>query len=91
MPVAKQSVSDTYLAVFAKARDVQLIDLMQDAERAKRDSMAALARGYVCCGYFSVVNGKASVQCEPGLLAAFGMMHAGVAFAEMLCANGTAN
>jgi len=43
----------------------------------------AIERGYTYCGFIGVVDGVAKVQCEPGLAAAFTMLRAGPAFAEL--------
>jgi hypothetical protein len=78
----QQPGASTHLAVFARGKDVLLIDLAT-GDGALRESASALAMGYVCCGFFTVENGVTEVECQPGLRAAVGMLNAGVALAEL--------
>lgn len=74
--------SEIAFGVLGRAGEFTLIPLAGDEDGAL--TVEAFARGHRYCGVLAVVDGQAAAKCEPDMDAVYTMMHAGLAFAQMV-------
>jgi hypothetical protein len=70
------------VAVLGKGAEFVLIELQGDIDEAATSQ--AREKGYAYCGVLGVKDGTAGAKCEPNPDAVYTMMHAGLAFAQLV-------
>jgi hypothetical protein len=74
--------SEVCVAVLGRGLDFVLIDISQELDEAVTED--AIKKGFAYCGALAVKNGEAGARCEPHPDCVFTMMHAGMAFAQLV-------
>jgi hypothetical protein len=70
------------VAVLGKGAEFVLIELQGEIDEDATD--AAREKGYTYCGVLGVKDGTAGAKCEPHPDCVFTMMHAALAFAQLV-------
>jgi hypothetical protein len=70
------------VAVLGKGADFVLIELQGEIDEDATED--AREKGYTYCGVLGVKDGQAGAKCEPHPDAVYTMLHAGLAFAQLV-------